>query len=158
MMARTLAQLDDGAISNVFLALADDYPDARDITDMDPMPGIGWREAPGGAFIPPPPVESPQEPPAPRLITRRALRSRFTIPELVGIEIASLDDPAAPIDARQTAATLRVLLATLNSADFIDLDFSEARLGVQMIGQFGLLSAERVTEILDTPVDDSERP
>lgn len=152
-----LALIASGIVENVIRGDPANFPGSIDVTDVIPRPAPGWMFD-GENFTPPLSPETPPFPDAPRLITRRALRSRFTIPELVGIEIASLDDPAAPIETRQTAATLRVLLATLNSADFIDLDFAEARIGVQMIGQFGLLSAERVTEILDTPVDDSERP
>ena len=153
-MSRTLAAVAAGVVENLFIGRQEDFPTAIDVTDLVPQPSVGWLHD-GAGFMP---NHVGTGIAAQRIITRRALRSRFTIPELVGIEIASLDDPAAPIEARQTAATLRVLLATLNSADFIDLDFAEARMGVQMIGQFGLLSAERVIEILDTPVDDSERP
>lgn len=93
-----------------------------------------------------------------RIISQRAFRGRILIEELVGIEIASLDNPAAPMEQRQQAATLRVLLETLKSAQFVDLDFADTRFGLQMIGQFDLLSAERITEILDAPVQDFERP
>lgn len=154
-MSRILAAVANGVVENLFIGAQEDFPTAIDVTDLVPQPAVGWLHD-GAGFMPNNATGTGGA--ARRLVTRRALRSRFTIPELVGIEIASLDDPAAPIEARHTAATLRVLLATLNSADFIDLDFAEARMGVQMIGQFGLLTAERVTEILDTPVDDSERP
>ena len=155
-MEYTIAIVENGAVTNVIVADNPEWPNGIDITSADPRPGINWEYS-NGEFTPP--VSVPVDPlPTSRIITRRALRSRFTIAELVGIEIASLDDAAAPIETRQTAATLRVLLATLNAADFIDLDFAEARMGVQMIGQLGLLTAERVAEILDTPVDDSERP
>lgn len=159
MMARTLAQLADGVISNVFLGLAADYPDARDITDMDPMPGIGWRELPGGAFSPPPPVESPQEPDAAhRIITNLAFDLRFTKEERVDIEMASLDDPTAPYEMRRQAADIRVALQRANKASLTDLDDPVTRANVQQFEQYGLIGEGRAAEILDTPVDDSERP
>lgn len=153
---RTFAIIDGGTISNVIVAPAN-WPEGHDITDLVPLPGIGWRENASGGFDPPP-EQAPEVPDARRIVTQRAFRGRITIAELVGIEIASLDDPGAPMEQRQQAATLRVLLETLKSAQFVDLDFADTRMGLQTIGQFGLLSAERVTEILDTPVDDSERP
>lgn len=153
---RTFAIIDGGAIANVIVAPAD-WPEGRDITDVVPRPGIGWRENANGGFDPPP-EHAPEIPDTRRLVTQRAFRGRIAIAELVGIEIASLDDPAAPMEQRQQAATLRVLLETLKSAQFVDLDFIDTRLGLQTIGQFGLLSAQRVAEILDAPVQDFERP
>lgn len=153
-MSRYFAILADGAVENVVVG---EWPGGIDVTEVFPLPGIGWTYD-GETFTPPAAVDLPPSLDAPRIITQRAFRGRMTIAELVGIEIASLDDPAVALEQRKQAATLRVLLETLRSATFVDLDFADTRMGLQMIGQFGLLTSERVAEILDAAVEDFERP
>lgn len=91
-------------------------------------------------------------------ITRLAFRNRFTTSEKVALEIASLDDPAAPMAQRQQAAALRATLADTAAATFIDLFRAETRAGVQMLETAGLLATGRALEILDAPVTPGERP
>ena len=91
-------------------------------------------------------------------ITKLAFRNRFTTPEKVALEIASLDNPAAPMAQRQQAAALRATLADTAAATFIDLIHAETRAGVQMLETAGLLAAGRALEILDAPVTPEERP
>ena len=90
-------------------------------------------------------------------ITKLAFRNRFTTPEKVALEIASLDNPAAPMAQRQQAAALRATLADTAAATFIDLIHAETRAGVQMLETAGLLAAGRALEILDAPVTPEER-
>lgn len=91
-------------------------------------------------------------------ITKLAFRNRFTTPEKVALEIASLDNPAAPMAQRQQAAALRATLADTAAATFIDLFRAETRAGVQMLEAAGLLAEGRALEILDAPVTAEERP
>ena len=93
-----------------------------------------------------------------RRITRLAFRNRFTTPEKVALEIAGLDDPAAPMPARAQAAALRANQADLAAATFVDLDRPDTRAGVQMLEAAGLLAAGRALVILDAPVTTEERP
>jgi AAA+ superfamily predicted ATPase len=93
-----------------------------------------------------------------RKITRLAFRSRFTRAEKTAIEIAALDNPAAPMAQRQQAAMLRADLADQAQATFIDLDRADTRAGVQALEAAGLLAAGRAAEILDGPVQPQERP
>lgn len=111
--------------------------------------GDGWSQ-----FEPPvidPVVED-------RRVTRLAFRNRFTQPELVTLEIAALDDPSAPMPARQGAASIRVMMRLVDTATFIDLDRADTRAGVMQLEAGGLLSEGRALEILDAPIAAEERP
>ena len=90
-------------------------------------------------------------------ITKLAFRNRFTMGEKVAMEIAALDNPAAPMAQRQQAAALRANLSDTASATYIDLTRPDTRAGVQALEAAGLLAAGRAAEILDSPVVDSER-
>lgn len=91
-------------------------------------------------------------------LTKLAFRNRFTQAEKVMLEIAALDNPAAPMSDRQQAAALRATLADTAAATFIDLSRAETRSGVQMLEAGGLLAEGRALEILDAPVQSHERP
>jgi hypothetical protein len=88
-------------------------------------------------------------------ITKLAFRNRFTQAEKVAIEIAGLDNPSAPLQARAQAAALRASQQDVAVATFIDLKRADTRAGVQALESAGLLAAGRATAILDTiPVDE----
>ncbi|MHB8123992.1 MAG: hypothetical protein ACYDG4_18050 [Desulfuromonadaceae bacterium] len=91
-------------------------------------------------------------------ITRLAFRNRFTQAEKVALELAALDDPAAPMAQRQQAAAIRVYLSDVNSASFIDLSNDGTRDGVVALEAGGLIGVGRALEILDAPVQAHERP
>ena len=90
-------------------------------------------------------------------LTKLAFRNRFTQAEKVALELAALDDPAAPMAQRQQAAALRATLSDTAAATFIDLIHADTRAGVQMLETAGLLAAGRALEILDAPVTPEER-
>lgn len=144
-----LAIIRDGRVDNVILA--DDWPDSVDVTDMNPRPSIGWAYD-GQVFTP---VERQQEP-QPRKITRLAFRQRFTQAEMVALEIAGLDDPTAPMQQRQLAASVRVMQRQVSDATYIDLDRPDTRAGVQQLEAVGILAPGRALEILDAPIQPSE--
>lgn len=91
-------------------------------------------------------------------LTRLAFRNRFTQAEKVTMEIAALDNPAAPMPQRQQAAALRAHLADVAAATFIDLARPDTRGGVEQLEALGILAAGRALEILDSPVLFAERP
>jgi hypothetical protein len=93
-----------------------------------------------------------------RRITRLAFRNRFTTAEKVTLEIAGLDNPAAPMPARAQAAALRANQADLAAATFVDLDRADTRAGVLMLEAATLLGVGRALEILDAPILPAERP
>ena len=91
-------------------------------------------------------------------ITRLAFRNRFSQAEKVMLELAALDDPAAPMPQRQQAAAIRVHLADVSASTFVDLAHDDTRAGVQALETGGLISAGRALEILDAPAEAHERP
>ena len=91
-------------------------------------------------------------------ITRLAFRNRFSQAEKVMLELAGLDDPAAPMPQRQQAAAIRVYLADVAASTFVDLARADTRAGVQALEAGGLLAAGRALAILDAPVEAHERP
>lgn len=94
----------------------------------------------------------------PKHITKRAFRARFTKPERVAIEWASVDRSDDSLQERQMAAALRSDLKDQEQADYIDLGDPDVAQGLQQLAAFGLLEPHRPAEILTAPVQDSERP
>jgi hypothetical protein len=92
-----------------------------------------------------------------RHITVLAFRNRYTTAEKVALEIAALDDPAAPMTARQQAAALRANVKDCDTARYIDLDRPDTRAAVQSLEAGGLLAAGRAVQILDTVIAAEER-
>lgn len=89
-------------------------------------------------------------------ITRLAFRNRFTTAEKVALEIAALDNPAATMQERGAAASLRAYMADVNAATFVDLLRPDTRIGVEQLEAFGLLASGRALEILNTPTTAEE--
>jgi len=125
---------------------------------MDPAPH-DVLEAPASStpswYTPPDPVYVVPE--AARHINKLDFRLRFTVAEKATIELASLDDPLAGASQRQMSALLRSAFRDLEAARFVDLDFQETRNGVLMLESEGLIATGRALEILDAPVQPSER-
>lgn len=91
-------------------------------------------------------------------ITRRAFRARFTIDERVAMDLASIDDPAAAISARQEAAAIRTLMKDVDDSTYIDLANQTLLAGMAMLVQYGIITAVRESEIINTPIAQDERP
>ena len=108
-----------------------------------------------GAVVAPDLVPDPPAPVFTRL-TKLGFRSRFTAAEKTAIELASLDDPAAPMAQRAQAADVRVYLADVAAATYIDPQHVDTRSGVQALEAAGLIGAGRALEILDAPVQADE--
>lgn len=87
-----------------------------------------------------------------RRITKLGFRNRFTTTEKVMLEMASLDNPTVTLQERQMAAMLRVFLKDLDNAVFIDLDRPEIQASLQQLVALGLLTAPRVTQIINDPI------
>lgn len=151
-MAHYSAQLDASgvciAITETSEPLAGDHIIALDAYDTallgQTYDGAAWH---------PPAAPAPQ-----RHITPRAMRARFTSAERMTIELAKLDDPAAPMAQRQQAAQLRAYMDDLASAQYIDLDDPATVSGVQMLEAVGLLAQGRGAQILEAEPLASERP
>lgn len=96
------------------------------------------------------------EAPRPGRITRLAFRNRFTVAEKATMEIAALDNAAAPMAQRQQAAVLRAYMADVAASTFVDLQRPDTRAGVQQLEAMGLLATGRAAEILDAPPSAAE--
>lgn len=90
-------------------------------------------------------------------VTRLAFLDRFTEDEYVGLDMASIDDPAATTAARIGAAKIRRYLEKVKSATYIDLSRPDTIAGVQALAVVGLLTSERADEILEAPITETER-
>lgn len=91
-------------------------------------------------------------------ITVLALRNRFLPAEKVAIDLTSMDDPAAPMEQRQLASALRVMMVDIAAASYIDLSNESVIGGIQTLEYYGLIAVGRADEILSTPVQEYERP
>lgn len=84
-------------------------------------------------------------------ITRLAFLNRFQDSEAIAIDLAS-------IGSTPEAAAVRLYLKKVDAATYIDLQDQKTRDGVIALESLGLLQAGRALEILDTPIQPSERP
>ena len=100
--------------------------------------------------VEPSPDDPPPTPPDSVKITKLAFRNRFTQTEKVTIEIAALDNPAADMQTRGLAASLRANQQDIMAAQFIDLMYADTRAGVQTLETYGMIGEGRAAEILDT--------
>lgn len=123
---------------------------AQSTEDPDYMDYVNWVAA----------GNSPTEVSVPIMqstkITRFAFRSRFSASEKVALEFAMMDDPNSSQQQRQIAAMLRVFMKDLDNAQFVVLDRPDIMQGVQMLVQLGVLTSDRATEILTSPVQPDE--
>lgn len=114
--------------------------------------GVDWAVLPER-----PPLPEPTLPVQDWRVTKLAFRNRLTLAEKAALEFAALDNPAGSQAERMQAATLRVYLADVFAATFIDLAHPDTRAGVQMLEAAGLLAAGRALEILGAPIEAHER-
>lgn len=145
-------QLDaDGVIINT--VVVDSLDALPDLIDASIGGTIGDRVV-DGVVVPATPTPAVDALPH---ITKLAFRNRFTTAEKVIIDLASIDNPGAPMPARQQAAAVRVSLADAAAASYIDLSREDTRAGVQMLEVAGILGTGRALEILDAEILDGER-
>jgi hypothetical protein len=123
----------------------------------EPVEWAGFEFATHDHTEAPPPPAPPPPPPEDRRITLLAFRNRFSPNEKVGLEIAALDVPTAPMDQRAMAASLRASMKDQEVALWIDLTRTETRVGVQQLEGAGLIAPGRAAAILDGPITEIER-
>ena len=97
-----------------------------------------------------------EEDPTPEVVedkknTRLAFFNRFSDEKAIAIDLAS-------IGATVEAAAVRLYLKKVDSATFIDLNDPKTRAGVIALETMGLIGPGRALDILDLPVQPSERP
>lgn len=81
-------------------------------------------------------------------LTRLQFRNRFTAQEKAMLELAAVDDAAAPTAQRLQAASVRAYLADLAVAEFVDLAETHTVAGVHELEAAGLLAAGRAAQVL----------
>jgi hypothetical protein len=123
----------------------------------EPVEWAGFEFATHDHTEAPPPPAPPPPPPEDRRITLLAFRNRFSQTEKVGLEIAALDVPTAPMAQRAMAASLRASMKDQEVALWIDLTRPETRVGVQQLEGAGLIAPGRAAAILDGPITEIER-
>lgn len=110
--------------------------------------GLAWVMLP---YVAAEPLPEPEPPHVSRDVSRKAFLSRFTDPEAVQIDLAS-------IGATVEAAQVRRYLSKVNAAQHIDLNDPETREGVNALEAVGLIAPGRALEILDSPIQPKEMP
>ena len=91
-------------------------------------------------------------------ITVLAFRQRFTIAEKTNMEIASIDNPIAAVSVRLASASLRVYMADVAAATYVDLQDVKTREGVTTLEVMGVIGVGRASEVLDAPIQQEELP
>ena len=91
-------------------------------------------------------------------ITVLAFRQRITMAEKTAIEIASIDNPIADMSVRLASASLRVYMADVAAATYIDLQDVKTREGVTTLEVMGVIGVGRASEILNAPIQQEELP
>lgn len=154
-METYFALIENGVVNNTIVA--DEWPGGVNITDLKPRPGIGWSYD-GTTFTPPAAPPAPEPEPPKRWISVLAFWQRLMPGERVDIDLLSIHNAALAIDdpANVRAAQLRDLRQQLNSATYIDLDRQDTRDGVAALPVLASLAAERVSVILDAPIQPHE--
>ena len=152
------ALINAGQVVNIIEADADfiDSLQGFDAAVAHDQAQIGWAWDGQQLHAPAPPPVPEQPAPVFTKLTKLGFRGRFTQAEKTAIELASLDDPAAPMAQRQQAADIRVYLADVAAATYIDPQHPETRAGVQALEAAGLIGAGRALQILDAPIQAEE--
>lgn len=120
------------------------YQNAIEITDMDPQPEVGW-ELVGTALVDPTGEAQPS-----KKVSKLKMLERFTDAEIAGIE-------AFAAQSNSYAYALRGAMRKQSVAAYIDLALPQTIAGINNLVALGLLTAERASVILNTPVTKEEK-
>lgn len=139
-----LALIKNNVVKNIvdateeeFSGYASVYELIIDVTNTVPQPQVGWF-LDGNKLV-------SNGSNGPIRITKLAMRQRFTFTELCALESAA-----------QTIVQVKVLIGNLNVASFVDLTRSDTISGLGLLVSLGLLTSQRMSEILNTPPTEYE--
>lgn len=132
-----------GAVVNTIIA---------DLAFMQQVYGESFREAADQVDA------VPAEDPSAWFISKDKFNARMTTNEAVAIEIAQLDNPQAPMSARQLAAAMRVAEKQKSDAVYLDLtpnSATRARIeaGLNIGKQAGIFTDARIAELMVKPTE-----
>jgi|YNPMSStandDraft_1061717.scaffolds.fasta_scaffold39714_2 hypothetical protein len=110
-------------------------------------PAWATENFPGCQIVeePLPPPSAAKAPPSRRVMSKLQFRRRFTMDELIKFDSPELFLPNLT-DAQR--ATIRTMQRNFDAAGFIDLDDPLLVQGLSLMVQYGLLTQERVNQIL----------
>lgn len=137
--------IENNTVVNAVLSDTPLFPNWVSTEGLDPSPSIGWTYE-SGVFTPPVVLEVPIIPGVYQ-ITQFAFKSRLTDIERKAIRAAS-----------KVNEDIEDFMDLLNSAKYIDLKDATTRAGIFFLETAGLLNVGRALEILDTPINQNERP
>lgn len=109
-----------------------------DITTLSPQPQVGWFLS-GNKLV-------TNGTNGPIKITRLGMRRRFTFTELCALETSA-----------QSIIQVKVLLNNLMVATYVDLTRADTIAGLGLLVSLGLLTSDRMTQILNNPLTDDEK-
>jgi hypothetical protein len=112
---------------------------SSDTASADYLAWLAWSETPGNA-----PALGQDPPESPRVISKLEFRRRFTMAERVAID----NSPDSPAVAAQYRPALRTILKDFELAEYINLDDPLLGDSLAFFAGAGLLSADRIPEIL----------
>ena len=138
-MSRTFAIIESGVVANVILA--DEWPNAIDVTDLAPRPGIGWTFD-GEAFAPP--AAQPEPEPVAQTtpyMTQFGWLSRITQPKRTAIR-----------NLGKTDEIVEDALFLFQIAGRIDVSLPETQQLVGYLQMLGVLDANDAAALL-SPID-----
>lgn len=87
-----------------------------------------------------------------QLLTRAALRNRFTVPEKIAMEMAMLDDPTKTTQERTGSAYLRAMINDFNNSPYVDLNHAVVASALNTLEQYGIIGIGRAQVILSAPI------
>lgn len=137
----TVVEADD---AEQIALLISQYQNAIEVTDMDPQPTVGW-ELVGSTLVDPTGLSTPS-----KKVSKLKMLERFTDVEIAGIK-------AFAAQANSYAYALRGAMRKQSVAAYIDLALPQTIAGVNNLVALGLLTSERASIILNTPVSESEK-
>jgi len=105
-----------------------------DITDMNPVPQVGWIF--DGNHL----LMSDGSTPIDWRITRLSMRNRFSVSELLAI-----------MTAANTNSMVKLIMDNNNVAEYVDLSTSATQSAVGYFASIGLITSDRMGQILMTP-------
>lgn len=120
------------------------YQNIIEITNLDPVPEVGWILE-GTVLKDPTNSATPS-----KKMSRLKLLERFTDAELAGIEGFANQSNAY-------AYALRAAMRKQMAAEFIDLALPQTVAGIHNLVALGLLSSQRASEIINTPLTEAEK-
>lgn len=120
------------------------YQNVIEVDGLDPEPQVGWVLQ-GSVLVDPTGSAQPS-----KIMSRLKFSQRFTREEKTAIEIYAWQSTTA-------AAALRSALRDQMVAQYIDLSLPETVEGLMSLVGLGLITAERASIILNTPVSEAEK-